>query len=127
MTRVQKFFLMALFSLSMAFSVPGFAQSASKSGGTSPYDTRNTVGVILLSGLVGGVLGLSTLSFYDRPQDHIRNITLGAGIGVIASALFMTAAVATTPPPTASTLDWNLYPIFDPQEAAAALSFNLKF
>lgn len=95
----------------------------SKSTDINPYDTRNTVGIILISGLVGGVLGLSTLSFYDRPQDHIRNITLGAGIGVIASALYMTATVAQTPPPTAG---WQLYPRMIDRDAYA-LSFDARF
>lgn len=125
MSLVRNLLRVALLSLPLVFSAPGLAQSKGSSGGSnSPYDTRNTVGVILLSGLVGGVLGLSTLSFYDRPQDHIRNITIGAGIGVIASALFMTAAVASTPPPTAG--QWQVYPVVTP-DSSYALNFDLTF
>lgn len=121
---VPNFLRVALLSLPLIFGQVGYAQSKSSSGGNNPYDTRNTVGVILISGLVGGVLGLSTLSFYQRPQDHIRNITLGAGLGIIASALFMTAAVATTPPSTVG--DWKVYPLVSPTNLYA-LAFDLKF
>ena len=39
--------------------------------------------VVLGVGAAGGVLGLSTLSFMDEPQDHLKNIWVGASIGVI--------------------------------------------
>lgn len=72
----------------------GFAQDADTN---SPLEVRNAVGTILIAGLVGGILGLSTLSFYDKPQDNIRNIFFGAGAGMIVSTLWMTMSVATTP------------------------------
>jgi hypothetical protein len=77
-------------------AVPARAQT---SAAVSGFDARGTVGAILLAGLVGGVLGLSTLSFYDRPQDNIRNITIGAGTGMIISALYLTFAMASGPRP----------------------------
>ncbi|HVJ64383.1 MAG TPA: hypothetical protein VM901_03925 [Bdellovibrionota bacterium] len=126
MTQIRRLLCIALFALPLVLSQPAFAQAkGGSSGSASPYDTRNTVGIILLSGLVGGVLGLSTLSFYERPQDHVRNITLGAGIGVIASALFMTLAVAQTPPPV-NAGDWNLSPTLAGSDAYA-VAFDLKF
>lgn len=97
---------------------------AQKNDETNPYDTRQTVGTILLTGLAGGVLGLSTLSFYDQPQDHIRNITFGAGLGMIAAAIYLTANVAQTPPPQAG--KWNLYPSVDPS-GAYGLAMNLEW
>jgi hypothetical protein len=123
MTLFRSLLRTILIALPLVFSQPLLAQPKG-SGGATPYDTRNTVGIILLSGLVGGVLGLSTLSFYDRPQDHIRNITMGAGIGVIASALFLTVTVAQTPPPTAS--NWYLYPALVDSDTYA-LAFDLTF
>jgi len=35
-------------------------------------------------GAAGAVLGLSTLSFVEEPGDHLKNIVVGAAIGVIA-------------------------------------------
>lgn len=52
---------------------------------------------IILSGLAGAVLGLSTLSFYGRPQDKLSNIALGAAVGVIGGAVFSTYQVAREP------------------------------
>lgn len=63
-------------------------------------DARNAIGTILLSGLIGGVLGLSTLSFYSDPENRLGNITLGAGLAIIVSALVLTVDAATQPPPT---------------------------
>ena len=122
MTLLRNIARTLLVAIPLIFSQPLSAQS--KSGDSSPYDTRNTVGIILISGMVGGVLGLSTLSFYDRPQDHIRNITMGAGVGVIASALFLTVTVAQSPPPTAG--NWMLYPTVAKADAYA-LAFDLTF
>jgi len=87
-------------SLACLTSVPVSAQGSggSKDEG-SPLEVRNSVSVILLSGLIGGILGLSTLSFYDKPQDNIRNITFGAGGGLIVAVIFLTASAATMPPP----------------------------
>lgn len=49
---------------------------------------RNTAAVIF-SSIGGAVLGLSTLSFYGRPQEHTDNITLGAAIGFIAGLTYV--------------------------------------
>jgi len=72
------------------------AQEGSSSDG-SPLEIRNAVGTILISGLVGGIIGLSTLSFFPRPQDHIRNIFFGVGAGMIVATLWTTANVASQP------------------------------
>ena len=34
-------------------------------------------------GAAGGVIGLSTLSFVDEPEDHLDNIMVGAALGII--------------------------------------------
>jgi hypothetical protein len=101
-----------LFAMTLIAPVIGLipAESlAQQSGGTnmSAIEPRNAVSVILMSGLVGGILGLSTLSFYDRPQDNIRNITIGAGLGMITAALFMTYTVSqTAAPPKSASFEW---------------------
>jgi hypothetical protein len=92
--------ILFVFSIALAATPSARAQA---SGGTSisSIEPRNAVSVILMSGLVGGILGLSTLSFYDRPQENIRNITIGAGVGMIAAALYMTYSVSQSPSPSA--------------------------
>ena len=52
--------------------------------------TRRQLAVIVFSGLGGAVLGLSTLSFYGRPQDHLPNIAIGFALGVIGGAVYTT-------------------------------------
>ena len=39
--------------------------------------------VVLGSGAVGAVLGLSTLSFVETPKDHLKNVAIGGAIGVV--------------------------------------------
>lgn len=113
-----------LVTMSLALVTPSFGQPAAAAGGggaTPPFDARETVGTILLGGLVGGVLGLSTLSFYKKPQDNIRNITIGAGSGMILSALYLTFNLASNPHGV------SLVPVVDPVTEYAGLSGSLKF
>lgn len=63
----------------------------------SVFSPRKQVATIILSGLGGAVLGMSTLSFYGRPQDHLQNIALGFSIGVIGGASYTFYRVATRP------------------------------
>ncbi len=58
---------------------------------------RRQLATIIFTGLGGAVLGLSTLSFYGRPQDHLQNIALGFGVGIITGTVIMTYQAATNP------------------------------
>ena len=58
---------------------------------------RKQLGTIVFAGLAGAILGLSTLSFYGRPQDKLSNIALGFAFGVITGAVFTTYKAATDP------------------------------
>jgi hypothetical protein len=40
----------------------------------------------MFAGLAGAVLGLSTLSFYGEPQEHIGNIWTGLALGALGGA-----------------------------------------
>jgi hypothetical protein len=51
--------------------------------------TKNDLVVIGVAGTAGAVLGLSTLSFTDKPSDHLDNIYTGAALGVIAGVLYV--------------------------------------
>ncbi|MCB0419653.1 MAG: hypothetical protein KDD61_01565 [Bdellovibrionales bacterium] len=93
-----KTFLMFILSLTLAF--PAVAQQpedamAQSNGGLS--GPRKQLSIIIFSGLAGAVLGLSTLSFYGRPQEKLSNIAIGAAIGIIGGATFTTYKAATNP------------------------------
>lgn len=49
---------------------------------------RNTAAIIF-SSISGGIIGLSTLSFYGRPQEHTDNITAGVAIGLLAGVGYL--------------------------------------
>lgn len=59
--------------------------------------TRKQLATIIFSGLAGAILGLSTLSFYGRPQEHLSNIAVGFAIGVIGGTIYTTYKAATKP------------------------------
>ena len=61
------------------------------------FGPRRQIATIIYMGLGGAVLGLSTLSFYGRPQDHMKNIYLGFGVGVVIGTIYMTYQAATNP------------------------------
>lgn len=106
------FFVRASGAFAQQPAAPAAGAGATSSAG--PFDARDTVGTILLAGLVGGVLGLSTLSFYDNPQDNIRNITIGAGAGMIIAALALTFQIASNPSkPTAEYRPPPVQPLID--------------
>ena len=43
---------------------------------------RRQLATIVFAGLGGAILGLSTLSFYGRPQDQLSNIAIGFAVGI---------------------------------------------
>lgn len=65
----------------------GHAQNQSRAQGPS---VRSQVAKILLSSLGGAVLGISTLSFYDRPQDHLSNVAVGGTVGALLGSIYVT-------------------------------------
>ncbi len=58
-------------------------------------DTMKDASVIAVAGVGGAILGLSTLSFVDEPQDHLSNIYIGAAIGVIIGVGYVAYSAAT--------------------------------
>ena len=76
--------------LSIAVACPAFAQE-------SRHGAHRHLTNIVFSGLAGAVLGLSTLSFYGRPQDKLNNIGVGFAIGVIGGTLYSTYRAAAAP------------------------------
>ena len=74
-----------------------FAQTSTTEGRPGGGGPRKQLATILFAGLGGAVLGLSTLSFYGRPQDKLSNIAIGFAFGVIAGTTVVTYKAATNP------------------------------
>ena len=75
-------------------SASGANRTAESGGGGGP---RKQLATIIYAGLGGAVLGLSTLSFYGRPQEKLSNIAIGFALGVIAGTSFVTYKAMTNP------------------------------
>lgn len=58
---------------------------------------RKQMATIIFAGLAGAILGLSTLSFYGRPQDKLPNIGMGLAVGIISGTIYTTYLAATRP------------------------------
>ena len=56
---------------------------------------QKQVATIVISGLAGAMLGMSTLSFYGRPQDNMANIAIGFALGVIIGTTYTTYQATT--------------------------------
>ena len=94
---LKKWFFIFIITVS---SMPAWSQN--QASGNSPsaltkYGPRRQIATIVYMGLGGAVLGLSTLSFYGRPQDKLTNIPIGFGVGVIVGTIYMTYQAATNP------------------------------
>lgn len=85
-------------SLVATLSEPAFAQRADdRAGQNATQGPRRHLANIVFAGLAGAVLGLSTLSFYGRPQDRLSNIAVGFAVGVIGGTMFSTYKAAAEP------------------------------
>lgn len=52
-------------------------------------NTQNDLMLVGGAGVAGAILGLSTLSFVDKPSKHVSNIWTGAALGVIVGVVFV--------------------------------------
>lgn len=92
---ITSFLCMSLVTI----TTPSFAQGAKreKDAEISQHGPRRKMTTIVFAGLAGAVLGLSTLSFYGRPQDRLSNIAVGFAVGVITGTVYTTFQAATNP------------------------------
>ena len=102
LSRITIIFLFAISAFfSTALPTEAFAQSNVRSASPEDRPTaggpRRQLATIIYSGLGGAVLGLSTLSFYGRPQDKLSNIAVGFAVGVITGTIAVTYSAATNP------------------------------
>ena len=96
-----KFFFAAVIFCSSV----SYAQDTEVSSQSSLTGFRRGLATVVLCGLGGAILGLSTLSFYPQPQEKIGNVTAGFGLGLVGGAIFVLSN-ATTPPSSTAT-NWD--------------------
>ena len=83
---MRQIFLGIMTLLTLSFSVPSYAQTNL----SSTTSLRRSIATIIFCGVGGAVLGISTLSFYGDPQNHIGNITTGLALGLIGGTTYIT-------------------------------------
>lgn len=71
--------LIVLASLMLTVA-PANAQDATAGGPDGPL---TDLYIVLGAGAAGAILGLSTLSFVDEPTKNLKNVSMGAAIGII--------------------------------------------
>lgn len=79
-----------------------------------PSGPRKQLATIIFSGLAGAILGLSTLSFYGRPQDKLSNIAVGFALGIIIGASYTTYKAAMRPYDIYEEAEYEEPPILEP-------------
>ncbi|MGZ3789447.1 MAG: hypothetical protein ACXVLQ_13040 [Bacteriovorax sp.] len=79
---MRKYFSFLLLSLALIIVQP-VAFGADEQGSGVIDDSIRDMSIVLGSGAVGAVLGLSTLSFVDTPSKHWKNVAVGGSIGIV--------------------------------------------
>lgn len=77
---------------------------------------------ILLGGLAGAAMGLSTLSFYGRPQAKLTHIPIGAAIGLVTGTIYSTYQMVVNPAEL-----MNSYEPPNPSPEGAVVSWTVSF
>jgi hypothetical protein len=66
-----------------------FSTAYAQEEGDIIKNTQQDIAMVAGAGAAGAVLGLSTLSFYDKPSKHVSNIWTGAALGIIAGVVYV--------------------------------------
>ena len=93
-------FILSALILTSTFAISPYVHAETNPGSTNSAEisgTRKQIATIIFAGLAGAILGLSTLSFYGRPQDKLSNIAVGFAIGVIGGTAYTTYQAASAP------------------------------
>lgn len=101
MKQIKHILLVILFLTST--SVVAQQQNSNTNSGKG---LRRSVAAAMFSTIGGAVLGLSTLSFYGKPQEHTGNITMGALIGLVVGVGYMSYD-ANRAPQTSGSYDFS--------------------
>ena len=80
-------------ALLISFSLPVFSQG-NQNGTSVADDSMRDLLIVGGTGAMGAVLGLSTLSFVEEPSEHLKNIYMGASLGIILGVSYVAYSTA---------------------------------
>jgi len=86
MMGLKKYFSFFILILALSISGPTFAAGGATSLEDSTGlmdDSIRDISVVMGTGAVGALLGLSTLSFVQTPSDHWKNVAIGGAVGIV--------------------------------------------
>lgn len=95
---IKKYISFFILTLSLIICSPvAFGASEDQTSGVIDDSIRD-MSIVLGSGAIGAVLGLSTLSFVDTPSKHWKNVAVGGAIGIVigVGAVIFTQATKST-------------------------------
>ena len=81
------------------------AQDRDQNSASVLDDSLGDLYLVLGTGLGGAVLGLSTLSFAEKPSDHMKNIAYGGALGIVVGVSIVIFGQATKSTSTISDND----------------------
>lgn len=93
----MKWLMILTLSVGLGFGCLPVAHAQAGANYSGSPGPKRQLATIIFAGLGGAVMGLSTLSFYGRPQDNLNNIAIGFAIGVISGTLYTTYQAAAQP------------------------------
>ena len=96
-------------------------------------DAKIDIYTVAGSGMVGAIMGLSTLSFAENPSQRLKNIVTGGALGIVVGVAIVASSQANKsqnlfavsahyPPPL-----FESYPKNDPWKGANWITFNFSF
>jgi hypothetical protein len=99
MGMILRKFMVAMICFCVAASVLPTESFAQQNEASAPEltGTRKQVATIIFAGLAGAILGLSTLSFYGKPQEELSNIAVGFAVGIIGGVAYTSYNIARSP------------------------------
>jgi hypothetical protein len=90
MTKGRRF---VSFALALLLAAPlAFGQQSGQINKAKVYVTTSTYGV-----MAGSMVGVATLAFYKKPGTHLRNIAIGASLGLYTGIMLGTYLVYFVP------------------------------
>lgn len=57
-------------------------------------ESLQDLNIVVGAGIGGAVLGLSTLSFVDKPSEHLKNVVVGGALGIITGVAIVSISQA---------------------------------
>jgi hypothetical protein len=84
---IKNTFFVVIFLLS-SFSSPSFGQTSKGASNLGESSLKDLI-IVGGTGSMGAILGLSTLSFVEEPSEHLKNVYMGASLGIILGVSFV--------------------------------------